>query len=232
MKVNNIDIRKYDAKQLTADVQPPSISVNYEWITGATLPTEFETEVQLGHLKLSIYFKGKNRNSIIRAASEFMMNFTKACDLELDGYKGKYRGFMTANDYEKTIAKDRYILNLEFDGFFYDEELEIVFDGKTEASFYKVGSRDAPCIVEVYAKSALINYTIGGFGDDNIVIESLAAGKTIVIDGINGLVTTDGVNAFDTVDLWGFPKLTTGETALTFSNTKAKVTIRYMPMWI
>ena len=138
MKVNNIDIRKYDAKQLTADVQPPSISINYEWITGATLPAEFETEVQLGHLKLSIYFKGKNRNSIIRAASEFMMNFTKACDLELDGYKGKYRGFMTANDYEKTIAKDRYILNLEFDGFFYDEELEIVFDGKTEASFYTI----------------------------------------------------------------------------------------------
>lgn len=70
MKINGIDIRKYDAKQLTADVQPPSFSNSYEWLTGAALPTEFETEVQMGRLKLSIYFKGKNRNNIIRVASE------------------------------------------------------------------------------------------------------------------------------------------------------------------
>ena len=68
MKINGIDIRKYDAKQLTADVQPPSFANSYEWLTGAALPTEFETEVQMGHLKLSIYFKGKDRNNIIRAA--------------------------------------------------------------------------------------------------------------------------------------------------------------------
>lgn len=103
MKINGIDIRKYDAKQLTADVQPPSFANSYEWLTGAALPTEFETEVQMGHLKLSIYFKGKDRNNIIRAASEFMSNFTKACKMELDGYKGTYIGFITSNDYEKRM---------------------------------------------------------------------------------------------------------------------------------
>lgn len=91
MKINGIDIRKYDAKQLTADVQPPSFANSYEWLTGAALPTEFETEVQMGHLKLSIYFKGKDRNNIIRAASEFMSNFTKACKMELDGYENTAR---------------------------------------------------------------------------------------------------------------------------------------------
>ena len=105
MKINGIDIRKYDAKQLTADVQPPSFTNSYEWLTGAALPTEFETEVQMGHLKLSIYFKGKDRNNIIRAASEFMSNFTKACKMELDGYKGTYIGFITSNDYEKKNVK-------------------------------------------------------------------------------------------------------------------------------
>lgn len=117
MKINGIDIKKYDAKQLTADVQPPSFSNSYEWLTSAALPTEFETEVQMGHLKLSIYFKGKDRNNIIRAASEFMSNFTKACKMELDGYKGTYIGFITTNDYEKKNVKQRYIVNLEFDGF-------------------------------------------------------------------------------------------------------------------
>lgn len=232
MKVNNIDIRKYDAKQLKADVQPPSISVNYEWVTGAALPTEFETAVQMGHLKLSIYFKGKDRNSIIRSASEFMMNSTKSCVLELDGYKGKYRGFMTTNDYEKKNVKDRYVINIEFDGFFYDDDLSITFDGKTSASFYKVGTRDTPCVIEVYAKSELTNYKIAGLGNDSIIIESLAAGKTVIIDAKTGLVTIDGANAFEKVDLWEFPILKSGETTLTFSSTKAIVTIRYTPMWI
>lgn len=81
MKVNGIDIRKYDAKQLTVDVQPPGINVNYEWITRALLPAEFDTDVTMGHLKLSVYFRGQNRNKIIRTASEFMQNFTKSCDL-------------------------------------------------------------------------------------------------------------------------------------------------------
>lgn len=97
MKINGTDIRAYNAKQLTADVQPPSIMNNYEWLSGATLPTELETDVQMGHLKLSIYFKGKDRNSIIRSASEFMMNFTKPCRLELDGYDEKE---MTVKEYE------------------------------------------------------------------------------------------------------------------------------------
>ena len=179
MKVNGIDIRKYDAKQLTVDVQQPPISVNYEWITGALLPIEFETNIKMGHLKLSVYFKGKNRNSIIRLASEFMANFKQSCDLELDGYKGKYKGFMTSNDYEKTIVKDRHILNLELDGFFYDDELEIVFDGKATATLYRVGSRDVPCIIEIYAKNNLINYTIKGFEENDIVIKTLEAGKKI-----------------------------------------------------
>lgn len=232
MKINGIDIRKYDAKQLTADVQPPSFSNSYEWPTGAALPTEFETEVQMGHLKLSIYFKGKDRNNIIRAASEFMSNFTKACKMELDGYAGTYIGFITTNDYEKKNVKQRYIVNLEFDGFFVDDDLSIIFDGKTSASFYKVGTRDTPCVVEVYAKNTLTNYTIAGLGDDDIIVESLTAGKTVVIDGKTGLVTIDGANAFDKVNIWTFPVLKTGETALKFSDTKARVTIRYTPMWI
>jgi hypothetical protein len=232
MKINGTDIRKYDAKQLTADVQPPSFSNSYEWLTSAVLPTELETEVQMGHLKLSIYFKGKDRNNIIRAASELMSNFTKACKMELDGYKGTYFGFITTDDYEKQNVKQRYIVNLEFDGFFVDDDISIVFDGKTSASLYKVGTRDTPCVVEIYAKSDLTNYTITGLGEDDIIIDSLEAGKTVVIDAKTGLVTIDGENAFDKVNIWMFPILKGKEIVLTFSDTKACVTIRYTPMWI
>ena len=187
----------------------------------------------MGHLKLSIYFKGKDRNSIIRSASEFMMNFTKPCKMELDGYKGTYIGFITSNDYEKKKnVKQRYVVNVEFDGFLSMTTSQSHSTGKPLHRSIKWVQRDAPCIVEVYAKSTLTNYTIAGLGDDDIIIESLAAGKTVVINAKTGLVTIDGANAFDKVNMWTFPVLKTGETALTFSNTKARVTIRYTPMWI
>ena len=232
MKVNGIDARKYNAKQLTVEIQPPAMAVNYEWMTGALQPTEFETDVTMGHLKMCVYFRGRDRNSIIRTMSEFMANFTMACDLELDGYKGMYRGFLTTNDFEKTITNKRYKINLEFDGYFYDDEIAVTFDGVTSGSFYMVGSRKTPCIVEVYAKSALTNYVIKGMGDEDITVQSLASGKTVIIDGIKGIVTISGANAFDKVSLWEFPSIKTGGTALTFSNNRARVKIRYHPMWI
>lgn len=232
MKVNGIDARKYDAKQLTVEIQPPAVAVNYEWMSGALQPTEFETDVTMGHLKMCVYFKGRDRNSIIRKMSEFMSNFTTACDLELDGYKGKYRGFLTTDDFEKTITKKRYKINLEFDGYFYDDEIAVTFDGVTSGSFFMVGSRRTLCTVEVYARSALTNYVIKGLGDDDITIQSLASGKTVIIDGMRGIVLLDNVNAFDKVNLWEFPSIKTGGTSLTFSSNKARVTVRYHPMWI
>lgn len=38
MKINGTDIRVYNAKQLTADVQPPSIMIIMMGLVGATLP--------------------------------------------------------------------------------------------------------------------------------------------------------------------------------------------------
>ena len=232
MKVNGIDARKYNAKQLTVEIQPPAVAVNYEWMTGALQPTEFETDVTMGHLKMCVYFRGRDRNGIIRTMSEFMANFTTACDLELDGYKGKYRGFLTTDDFEKTITNKRYKINLEFDGYFYDDEIAVTFDGVTFGSFYMFGSRKTPCILEVYARSALTDYVIKGLGDDDITVQSLAGGETVIIDGIRGIVTISGANAFDVVSLWEFPMIKSGGTSLTFSSNKARVTVRYHPMWI
>ena len=232
MKVNGIDIRKYDARQLTVDVQPPDINVNYEWITKALYPEEFETDITMGHLKLSVYFRGQDRNKIMRTASEFMQNFTKACELELDGYKGTYKGYMTSNEYEKKSVKNRYVINLEFDGFFYDDQLDLVFDGKKTATVYNAGTRSAPCTIEIYAKSALTNYEITGLSKESIVVEALEAGKTMIIDGIRGIVTVDGKNAFNRVNMWEFPRMATGEITLGFSSDAAKINVKYSPMWI
>jgi Phage tail protein. len=229
--VNGVDIRKFDAKQLTVDIQPPSFEVEYEWLEGAVQETEFETDVMMGSIKISLYFKGKSRNSILRMASEFVQHLTKSCTLELDGYKGKYKGYLMTSDYKKMRTKERHILNLEFAGYFFDDETSVIFDGVTSGIFHTLGTRKAPCIIEVTAKSTLSNYKISGIEDD-IVIASLAAGKTLVIDGTKHQATIDGKNAFDVVDMWKFPVLRSGEKNIAFSNNRAIVMIRYEPMWM
>ena len=87
MKVNGIDIRKYNAKQLTVDLQPPSFSANTEWLEGAATPHEFETEVQYGTLKLTILFRGSGRSEIVRTVSEMLALMTQRTELALEDRK-------------------------------------------------------------------------------------------------------------------------------------------------
>lgn len=229
--MNGIDERKYNAKQLTAEVLPPSLAVNYEMITGAIVPVEFDTDVKLGKLKLCMYFRDKDRNSLIRKMSAFLGNFTKSSVLEVDGYKGKFRAYTASSDYEKMKTKTRYQLNIVLDGYFFDDELNLEYDGITETTIDRQGSRPAPAIIEVYAKKKLTGYAISGFEDD-IIIEQLGAGETIIIDGEEGRITKNGVDAFGSVDLWRFPAITQATTQLKFSSADAVVRIKYKPMWI
>lgn len=43
MKIDSIDIRSFDAKQLTVDFEPPQTGVTVEMFDGALIPSESET---------------------------------------------------------------------------------------------------------------------------------------------------------------------------------------------
>jgi len=232
MEINKINIKKYNAKQLTVEIQPPQMSIEKEWNDRAKLPQEFETSIKFGTLKIEVYFKGNNRNEIIRNMGDFLQPFNKSVDIQLDGYKGKFKGFMTSNSYNKQKVKQRFILELNFDGYMYDEEIKHEFTGVKDISFYTKGTRDAPCIIEVKALAALSNFTISGIGDDDIIIESLAIGKSIIINGMTGTATIDGANAFSKLNMWEFPCLRVGETDISLSSALATVIVRYNPMLI
>lgn len=232
MLINSKDVRKYGAKLLTVEVQPPKMAASYDMLAKAILPTEHETDVPLGTLKLTIYFAEKNRAALQRTMSSFMEQFSGSCILEeIRGYKGKYKGYLTDDSYTKTLELRKKILELTFDGYFFDKEKETIFDGKTAGKIYADFSRKSPCRIEVTAKSDLKNYKITLEGRE-YTVESLKTGKTVIIDGERGTVTIDGENAFGIVDMWTFPRLKPGENVLTFSSAQAKIRIRYKPMWL
>ena len=196
-----------------------------------TNPVEYDTDIPLGTMKLTIYFREKNRMLLERTLSSFMAQFTESCVIgQIKGYKGCWKGFLTDSNYKKTLVLEKRILELTLDGYFFDDEEMVVFDGKTSGKLYAKGSRKTPATIEVTAKAALTNYEIT-LNKETYTIQRLAAGKTIIIDG-KGMVTLDGGNAFNVVDMWEFPRLINGENIITLSSTQATVKIRYVPLWI
>lgn len=233
MKVNGIDIRKYNAKQLTVDLQAPSFKTETEWLEGAAIPHEYETEIQYGTLKLTILFRGSGRSEIVRSVSEFLSQMKQRSELKLDGYKGTYIGDITSNSLAKTKQKDRYILTLQFNGYMTDAEVVNVYRGARKARFTALGTRKTPCIIEVHPTTQLQELTLSGFGESDIILSQLEKGKAVIIDGAKGTVTQEGKNKFGDCDIWEFPTLKNGkEYDITFSSDKCDIVIRYKPMWL
>lgn len=233
MKVNGIDIRKYNAKQLTVDLQPASFKANTEWLEGAATPHEFETEIQYGTLKLTILFRGSGRSEIVRTVSEFLALMKQRTELKLDGYKGSYIGDITSNNLAKTKQANRYILTLQFNGYLADAEVVNTYKGVREAKFTTLGTRPTPCIITVHPTTDLQQLTISGFGEYDIIISDLKKDVEVIIDGEKGTVTEGGQNKFGDCDMWEFPVLTNGvENDITFSSNKCDIEIRYSPMWL
>lgn len=235
MKINGIDIRAWNANQLKVNVQPPDLVVNKELISGTLTPIEFETDVPIGRLELELYFRGTEQTDIIRAMSEFLAQAKSGCVLDLDNYKGKYKGYLVASEFSKTVSKKRKTLKATFEGYFYDEPETHKTSG-TAMTFMVKGSRPTPCIVKVEVDSQHHidgdGYVISGFRGGDVRIRHLGSGGTLIIDGEKGLVTMDGNNAFQYVDMWEFPALDPGTAALNMSSDDATVTVIYRPMWV
>lgn len=231
MKVNGVDAKQYGGKQLKVERQAPKNIGAYEWVEGAAVPRHTDQNITASTLSVYMKFKGKERDEITRNISMFLNLFVGEAEIVLDGYKGAFHGYLTTSNIKKTIVKERYTLQIELDGYFHDKEETEIIDA-AEKYIYVAGSRKTPCIITVHAIEALTSYKIGVAFED-IAIETLAAGETIIINSEKGTATINGQNAFETVDLWTFPVLQPGENKITITDAgAADVTIAYKPMWL
>lgn len=234
MKIGNQDIRRFAAKQLTVDIEPPKTQVKVELPDGALMPSETETYTPLANIKVGVLFRGETRNEIVKNVSDFNALLQRGRLLTLDGYERKFMGFMQDNSLEKTITAKRYMASFNFSGYWQSDEVELEFINTHVAEFDAAGNKETPCKITIIALESMAELTINGF-DDEIMISSITRGKEIIIDGIKGIVTEDGVNKFNDVDLWQYPYLKVGENkshSIIFSSNKLLVKISYNPLWV
>ncbi|MBE6051560.1 MAG: phage tail protein, partial [Clostridium sp.] len=163
---------------------------------------------------IKILFEAIDRNTAYKNISDFMANFIDEADIKFHNLEHYFHVYLTGSSIEDTEFDEWLYLNLELDGYEYGEEVVEVMDGVTEKTIFVKGNVETPCIIEITPKADLSEITLKGFGDDSIVVRNLVKGNTVVIDGIKGKVTFNGVNKFSDVEMWEFPKFKIGENKL------------------
>lgn len=231
MKIDSTDIREFDAKQLSVEFTPPQTTVTVDMFEGALIPSESETYTPLSGITVEVLFRGKDRDEVMTHISDFNALLQKGVVLTLDGYRRKFKGFMTANAPEKTISKERYKSSFKFTGYWFSDDVTISWQEKNEIIFETKGNRWTPCRLTITALEYIETMKINGLSDE-ITIKTIPRGATVVIDGETGFVTMDGENKFKDVEMFEFPYLKTGkdkEHHIIFSDKNAIVTIQYKP---
>lgn len=235
MKINETDIRTFSAKQLTVRYNPPQTAVNMELFDGGLTPSESETYTPLSELKVKIYFRGQTRNEVQRYVSDFNAALQRGVVLTLDGYERKFKAYMTSNTLDEPIAKTRYSAEFTFSGYWFSDTVTLTWQDVHEAKFEAFGNRWMPCKLSITALEYIEILKINGFSDE-LTINVIPRGSTVVIDSTKGFVTMDGANKFKDVDgMMEFPFLKTGEDKehhLIFSDKNILVTLEYNPMWL
>ncbi len=85
MKIDSIDIRSFDAKQLTVDFEPPQGGDGGDVRRGIDT-VGIETYTPLSGLTVTVLFRGKDRDEVQKHVSDFNAELQKGVVLTLDGY--------------------------------------------------------------------------------------------------------------------------------------------------
>ena len=83
---------------------------------------------------------------------------------------------------------------------------------------------DMECRLTATATAASLTYVMAG-----VVWVDVSAGDVLCLDGLNRIVTRNGVNALDQCDLTRWPLLAAGRNVLTCPDA---LTVEYYPIWL
>lgn len=232
MKINNIDISKFKAKQLKVNIQNSKIEIAKEWLRSSLVPIELYSNIKFKSISVELYFRGDNRESILKEISNLVSLLRNKSTLKFDNYSNSYICFLENNDIQPTIRKDRYILALSFLGFEIGNEIVETINRVKSKVIDVTGNLEVPIKIEITPVIDMIDLTITGVSEDPLIVKNLKGDKTIIIDGIEGTVTQDGINKFADTDMWEFPFLVTGKNNISVNKDTCNITIKYNPRFL
>lgn len=232
MLINSINIKSFNAKLLTVDIQTQELSNSSEWLDNSLSPLFLANKKQFKKIDLEIAFKGASRTEMLNNISNFMSKLINEVILTLDKYDHKYKVILKENSTEKTISKNLYKKKLSFIGYEFSDEVIENLDRITTKTINVAGNLLTPATVEITPSIDIIDLQINGLSNDSIIIKNLHANKKIIINSEDATVLEEGTNKFIDTDMWEFPFLSPGANKIKISKNNCNIKIKYRPRYI
>ncbi len=223
-KINGALLDVYGAKMLEYSVGPVSYENGYYRPPRSMFPVRLDADIGLRRVQIKLDFEGPNMRQIAMAISNLTAQLHKEADLFLpDGFH-----YLCCFDEQSTPEeKAPWIMQVEytFSGLRHGGMCSVKLpSGAGAKKVFIEGNYRAPVVYTVSPKGAK-SFSVG-----DIAIANVGAAD-VVIDGIRGKVTQDGMNKYLDATMTQFPVL---EPGLNTVNVVGDVDVRcdYYPLYM
>lgn len=233
MLINNIDISKYNARVLDVNIQNSSISnlSNFD-IKNKLLPLFLKSKVSLNNITVTLLINSLDKRQYYLDKSNLLSNMLESFDIYFKDRNLKFKCVLVNQADQPSLRQIRGRFQLTFIGYNLENEVIETINRVSYKTINALGNYTVPITIEITPIIDMIDFKITGLSEDPLIVKNLKGNKTIIIDGINGTVTQDGINKFDDTDMWEFPFLVPGKNSITLSKDTCNITIKYNPRFL
>ncbi len=238
MTIDGVDIATYNARQWTVQPGFSSLENKSEWIAGTLSPFMLKSTTGLKSMKVTVTIRGSTRQEIWSNAQRLVSSLLEPKEIRLDGFDHIFFMYLkNASQAERSLNR-WHKATLELVGYEYGDEISMVAQAETIV-INNMGNLVTPAVIEIVPVIDQVSIAVSGVvrdavsGEDKpIIIKELTKGKTIVIDGENGLITEDGINKFPDTEIWDLPSLLPGINTITVNKYVQQMRVKYKPRFI
>lgn len=233
MKIDNINISRYGARQKSCSIQPSEIINESEKINGSVSPVFFRSEVGIKTLKIELLFQAKRSEEIEKNISDCTALLLEPRVIKIDYQNFLYTVILTKVDSTNEIKSGAAsIVTYTFVGYACGTRKKLDFNQALKAEWKIKGNIPTSAVVTITPTLSIQAATLTGFSDDPITIRNLKKDQAVILDGEVGTVTEAGQNKFKDVDLWAFPRLLPGMQKVTCDVESLKIHVEYNPRYL
>lgn len=233
MLINNIDISKYNARVLDVNIQNSSISnLSDSDMKNKLIPLFLKSKVSLNNITVTLLINSLDKKQYYLDKSNLLSIMLESFYIYFKDRKLKFKCILLNQVDQASLRQIRGRFQLTFIGYNLENEVIETINRVTSKSINVLGNYPVATTIEITPVIDMIDLKITGLSEDPLIVKNLKGNKTIIIDGINGTVTQDGINKFEDTDMWEFPFLIPGKNDITLNKDTCNITIKYNPRFI
>lgn len=230
--INNIDIKKFNARILEVDIQNSNFTSKDFNMPKGLFPLFFDDEVGLNTINITLLVNSSNKKQYYIDKSNLLKNLIKPFEIYLKDRDLSFICELKNHLNSVGLKQIRGRLKLSMYGYNIGNTCNEYLNRISNKTINVSGNFKVPAIVEITPSVDIIDLQIDGLSNDSILIRNLKQNKKIILDGKEGTITQEGINKFADTDLWEFPFLLPGANTIKLSKNNCDIKIKYRPRYI